>query len=337
MDANGNLIPQESIALFGPTASGKDWLIRAFAREIEKINQKGDHLFYYELMELQRDYSPRPASAFPPIGNVVTNMAEDYLYQFTRRADTDQRYSCYEYTHNIAIQNDAGSILVSSIVDADTFSQTYNRLVTARNLIIIIAPPDSPSTPVQTKVEDQESSDLIKLLENMSAPQEPAYSSYLPEFAIRPWTATDYQHFIRLLFDALGRNRTGIRRRNIAICLTKIDQTRIQNNDSEQVFYSMFPGLRGLIQMERNRHNIEFFQTSSAGFINRSDALGRVEQIPNIQNGNLIDVNRWSPFGTTRPFFWIFETLEKAYLANNSGGLRNILRPRPDYPPYIVR
>ncbi len=262
MDANGNLIPQESIALFGPTASGKDWLIRAFAREIEKINQKGDHLFYYELMELQRDYSPRPASAFPPIGNVVTNMAEDYLYQFTRRADTDQRYSCYEYTHNIAIQNDAGSILVSSIVDADTFSQTYNRLVTARNLIIIIAPPDSPSTPVQTKVEDQSPLTRFKLLENMSAPQEPAYSKLFARICHPTLTATDYQHFIRLLFDALGRNRTGSDEEILPsgdeqkIDQTRIHRTTILNKSSIRCFL-----VCGLIQMERNRHNIEFFQT----------------------------------------------------------------------------
>lgn len=332
MEANANFIQQESIALFGPTASGKDWLIRAFAREIEKVNQRRNNLFYYELMQVQRDGTLIPAIAYPPTGGIPTVNAEDYLYQFTRRA-RENRYECYQHTHNIVIHNDAGSYLVSSVLDNEQFMATYHTLLNARNLIIIVAPPQATSNRNQSKPQVRESNDLEELLKSIDPPQESVYNDSFPAAAVRPWSSADYERFINLLFHALTNNDLNIGRRNIAVCLTKIDQTRIQRSDSEQVFYSMFPNLRIPIEMQRKNHNIEFFQTSSAGFINRSDEMGRIEQIPNIQGSNLLDENSWNPFGTTGPFFWIFERLEREHFARHTGGWRPF-NPRPDYPPY---
>ena len=335
MDAYANTNHQESIALFGPTQSGKDWLIRAFAKEIEKINQRRDQLFFYELMQVQRDNSLVPAIAYPPSGTAATTEAEDYLYQFTRRA-VNNRYQCYEHTHNIIIQNDSGGSLVSTILNADIFATTYHRLINARNLIIIIAPPESSSNKFQQTTPRDEVSSKIDDLIGRQSRQERSDSDFLPSIATHAsWSVDDYQRFITLLFDALSRSNMAVGRRNIAICFTKIDQTRIQREDSEKVFYSFFPGLRSLVQLKRKTDNVEFFQTSSAGFINSTDELGRMIQAPNITGSNLRDEARWSPFGTTRPFFWIFESLEREYFERNYGGLRAIFNPRPEYPPYI--
>lgn len=333
MEANPNFIRQESIALFGPTASGKDWLVRALAKEIEKVNRGNNNIFYYELMQVQRDGTLNPAIAYPPTGGIPTSDPEDFLYQFTRRA-RNIRYQCYEHTHNIVIHNDAGSRLAAAVLDNDQFMATYQNLLNARNLIIVVAPPEKTNYGNQPNPQAKESNDLEELLTSIYPPQEPAYNDLLPASVVRPWSSADYERFIGLLFHALSSNDLNIGRRNIAICLTKIDQTRIQRNDSEQVFYSMFPNLRRPVEMQKQNHNIEFFQTSSAGFITRSDNMGRIEQIPNIQGSNLLDENNWKPFGTTGPFFWIFERLEREHFSRHTGGWRTLFNPRPEYPPY---
>lgn len=334
MEANPNFIRQESIALFGPTASGKDWLIRALAKEIERVNRGADNIFYYELMQVLRDGTVTPAIAYPPTGAIAaTPYPEDFLYQFTRRARND-RYQCYEHTHNIVIHNDAGSVIVASVLDNDQFMATYQNLLNARNLIILIAPPEGaaqgrPASP-QTNIEDG----LRELLKTIDSPQEPVYNDFLPASVVRPWSSSDYERFISLLFHALSNSTANIGRRNIAICLTKVDQTRVHRSDSEQVFNTMFPNLVRLIEMQRQTHNIGFFQTSSAGFVNQTDNFGRIEQVPNIRGSNLLDEINWKPFGTTGPFFWIFENLEREHFSRHTGGWRTWFNPRPEYPPY---
>ena len=154
------------------------------------------------------------------------------LYQFTRRARND-RYQCYEHTHNIVIHNDAGSFIVASVLDNDQFMATYQNLLNARNLIILIAPPERASQGRPASPQTNFKNDLAELLETIDSPQEPVYNDFLPASVVRPWSSSDYERFISSL--SCPKNSTAnIGRRNIAICLTKVDQTRVHRFDSEQ-------------------------------------------------------------------------------------------------------
>lgn len=333
MESNPNFIRQESIALFGPTASGKDWLIKSLAKEMERVNRGANNIFYYELMQVLPDGTITPATADIPTGGAATSDPEDYFYRFTRRALND-KYRCYEHTHNIVIHNNAGSVLAASLLDSDQFMATYQNLLNARNLIILIAPPEGAAQGRPASTQTDYKSELAELLETIDSPQEPVYDDRLSSSVLRPWTSSDYERFISLLFHALNNRSINIGRRNIAICLTKVDQRKTQISNSEQVFNIMFPNLVRPVKIQRQNHNIGFFQTSSAGYITQTNNSGKIVQVPNIQGSNLLNEERWKPFGITGPFFWIFENLEREHFARHTGGWRTWFNPRPEYPPY---
>ena len=102
-------------------------------------------------------------------------------------------------------------------------------------------------------------------------------------------------------------------RRNLAVCLTKSDQLN-DRGDPWPILQRRYGSLvRREFEVRSQRHNIQIFVTSAAGFIKQD---GRV--MPNSQNGALRDPARWNPVNTAAPFFWLFEQIERARLPKKS-------------------
>ncbi len=140
------------------------------------------------------------------------------------------------------------------------------------------------------------------------------------------WRVRDYVQFMRLLLAAIGRNK----RRNLAVCMTKSDQTmNLKGNPWDILQHRYSLELRNHLEINRQWHNIEVFNTSAAGFIKRN---GRPDA--NFINGKLLNPDRWRPVNTAAPFFWIFEQIERAGLPSKSMFGRD---PQKDYIGYPNR
>lgn len=339
MDTNPIFDQLQNIALWGPTGSGKDWLIRAFAKEIEKCNQVQHPIFEYRLSEVFSDNDTRLVSANPPDNIGPTPSVNDFHYRFVRNP-IRQEYCRFEYTHNIVLHNDSGSNLVSSVIDPIQFGIAYQTVINARNLIILVAPPaDSLSKRVEKSDENRmfEQKTRSALDEVFQADQDlnPTYQEAFPGAARKDWTASDYERYITLLLEELRKNPTTFRR-NVAVCLTKSDQIGALKRKPEEIFFNYFGKLRNPFAAFSQMHNIKIFQTSSAGYFKRLNEYGLPIEVPNIDNnGRLMNRDLWSPSGVAAPFFWIFQTIEREYFQENRNrGLRGLFNAGPDYPPY---
>lgn len=339
METNPIFDQLQNIALWGPTGSGKDWLIRAFAKEIEKCNRVQKPIFEYRLSEVFSDNDTRLVSANPPDNIGPTPSVNDFHYQFVRNAFY-QEYRRFEYTHNIVLHNDSGSNLVSSVIDPLQFGVTYQTVINARNLIILVTPPaDSLSKRVEesdvNRINEQKTRSALDAVFEADQDRNPPYQEAFPVAARKDWKASDYERYIILLLEELRKNPTPFRR-NVAVCMTKSDQMGALKRRPEELFFNIFGKLRNPFTAFSKEHNIKIFKTSSAGYFRRLNEYGLPIEVPNIDNnGTLLNRELWSPSGVAAPFFWIFQTIEREHFQENRNrGLRDFFVSSPDYPPY---
>jgi hypothetical protein len=99
------------------------------------------------------------------------------------------------------------------------------------------------------------------------------------------------------------------RRRNLAICMSKVDLLDYAGNPWVMLEYRYGQALRNLLERYRQSHNIEVFATTSAGYYYQKD-----KWVPNFAGGLLIDTDHWRPVNAAQPFFWIFERIERERL-----------------------
>lgn len=303
--AANNPLPQTEIALWGQTYAGKDWLFHSFAKELEFYNLY-DQDFYYRLGEIQAGSpDPIPVSPEPPLNIPPTTSFNDIHYRFERIAlKHDRAHDISANSHDIIIHNDKGADLVGSLEDPISFASTYQTLINAKHIFLVLSIPGekvaSPNPLSQARVSDLDGMGLAldRLEKRRGSPDSEVYS---PGASSATWTQEEYLKFLQLLFAMLGQNP----RRNLAICMTKADQHRM-SGDPWQVFQRRYgSSLRRLIEVQKNYHQIQIFLTSAAGYIKRA---GRA--MPNIEEGVLRDPKRWNPVNTAAPFFWIFQNIE---------------------------
>jgi len=317
---NSNEIKPTNIALWGPSAVGKDWLFRSFTKELEYYNQQ-DNNYHYELLERapgQRDLQPKeveiPVDAPTPGIDMVS-------FVFRRKALNGG----ITQEHDLIIQNNNGQELVNSLDNSMEFETTFQILVQARNLFLVLGPPEG-NIPVH-----YQSPDIPEL-----QPEPDVFSNDVNEskYAAQTVNSQDkkilfdrqtYFQFMRRLFSSFQNNT----RRNLAVCLTKCDIMNFRGLPQDMLELRYGLAMKDLLELEQKKHNIRVFATSAAGYLRQN---GR--WIPNMQGNVIRDTERWDPLNTAAPFFWIFDTIEKQRLESapfwSRGALLKSYDPYPD-------
>jgi|ADurb_H2B_01_Slu_FD_contig_41_975900_length_2471_multi_4_in_0_out_0_3 hypothetical protein len=276
-----------SIALWGPTGAGKDWLVRAFNRELRSLNDWKNR-FSYDL-KLVRPGSDRefevPAFADPPGDILATEESEDTKYAFYRKDTTfpveDKRH-CQR--HEFILHNDAGGALVKCLENEMNHNATLETLLQSRNIIIVLGVGNlglnTHHEPYENQEKNGEKDEKGLLFKKIM--------QLIDRLSVEP-------------------------RRNIAICLTKIDLIVDENEFTQQDRWNVLSEQYGndarnyLESMKKKFSNMEVFITTSAGYVNSN---GVRDKNINQDATGLKDPAQWKPLNTVAPFFWIFEKIE---------------------------
>src|ERR1700687_1793642 len=105
-------LPRE-IAFWGPSSSGKTWLMQSLARALHKINQD-DHEFEYVLAQPE---ALAPISAQAP-QNQATSDAYDKVWLFQRKVRPEHDTSAHRlsaHCHSIVVRDAPGELLMQGV------------------------------------------------------------------------------------------------------------------------------------------------------------------------------------------------------------------------------
>lgn len=312
----GSLPGQASIALWGPSGAGKDWLLNAFARELNLVNQS-ENDFIYEVLESQLGggnpvpFNPEAPRTIPSTGT------EDREFVFRRIARVpDQAHQISAQTHHIMIHNDKGADLITALGDPAVFEATINNLLHSLNILLVLSIPkegrlssDLPAESLAPVPELEQPEKIASLEDELLSPPQEAMDISLPNVLGTDWSARDYMKFMEAFFTAIGTTP----RRNLAVCMSKADLTNLKGDPWHILRRRYGEQLGRLLEVHKQHHNISIFNTSAAGYIRRNGIV-----LSNFESGSLRDPEHWRPVNTTAPFFWIYETIEMDRLQKGS-------------------
>jgi hypothetical protein len=274
MASSPNSTNGTNIALWGPTGSGKTWLIHALAKELSWYSDK-DLEFSYSLI----DDSGIALWPTPPnsVDQGATQFPEDRLWTFERKGKKDTpTHKISSHSHSIIVHDDRGQNLVDAALGG-VQSLAITTLQNSPNLILLLDPSTvkgigvSSPTQVSTEYERHEYTQIIYNLINLLLAQE-------------------------------GQRR-------IAVCLSKADLLNLILPEQELIKACFGPDLLRLFNNQRLQ--VKFFRVSSVGFLKKSTGK-KVPNITN--EGNIGNPDQWEPFNVVSPFFWLFESIERQRL-----------------------
>src|SRR6185436_116212 len=107
-------LPRE-IAFWGPSSSGKTWLMQSLARSLHKINQD-DAEFEYVLA--QPEALGAPANAFQAPQNQATADAYDKVWLFQRKVRLEHDTPAHRmsaHSHSIVVRDAPGELLMQGV------------------------------------------------------------------------------------------------------------------------------------------------------------------------------------------------------------------------------
>lgn len=292
---------ETGIAMWGPVGSGKDWLINAFAKELDYFNRTSPD-FLFELT----DEEGNPINPITPSNQVILPTAEaaDYLLKFTRRPTSenpDHSHRISAHSHSINIHNEQGGKLMAVLDNPKDNPYTYQILIDSRYIIVVLDPIFLNYNP---RLDDKQMPDR--------------QSSSIVEKPIV--TQSEYKEAIQDLFATFSKDTS--KKRYLAFCLTKMDKKSVRGNSWDLLRRLFGPEMYDLLLKHKRTYEIEVFSTSAAGFIKNPGIIGA--RLSNEEAGGIKDKNNWNPVNTATPFFWIFENKEKEKL-RNSGFLKDYI------------
>jgi hypothetical protein len=136
---------EHQIAVWGPTGSGKTWLIKAFGRELNYY-QQNDPYFHYRLEQ----QNGTPIILTPPEAR-PTEKGDDWLWRFQRVAkDNDAGRRMSSFSHDITIHDDKGSTWLEVTDSPGQQPLAEMTLLTFPYLLVLLDP-----TLVQGKIIEQ--------------------------------------------------------------------------------------------------------------------------------------------------------------------------------------
>lgn len=315
-----NSLPQETeITVWGPTLSGKDWLYKGFAKELEEFTLRSQD-FIFDLREKRRiDLHFTPVLAEPPDGTQPTSASEDYIHSFTRKIKENQNQDSNKistYTHYINFHNNRGADLVAALLDPTRFESTFLAIIRSQYLLIVLDP----------KFENKE-----EIVPSADFEQYSEVDEY-PDIALSPGMSKEnYFKILTMLMEALANHNSP--KKYLAVCITKTDTLKISSSDPWYLLERTFgQKIFRLFDNYRRVFNMEAFATSAAGY-----ATIKGKSSPNFSKGEvgkLLDPAHWKPVNCAAPFFWIFQNreLEQIRLRSNFLNRESNLRSYKRYP-----
>jgi GTPase SAR1 family protein len=303
-------LPRE-IAFWGPSSSGKTWLMQSLARSLHRINEE-DAEFEYVLAQPQA-LAPINANQAPQ--NQATSDAYDKVWLFQRKVRPEYNTAAHRlsaHSHSIVIRDAPGELLMQG-----NSNVVMVPLRDAQCVIAVLDPSliDTASADEQTAQPEPaaQRQGLAALFGSAAAPA----AAPAPGFGVSfQYTQAQYTQMMSNLMQLLAA--TARPDRHVAVCVTKVDQLGVQGRNPWQVVEVYFGA--DMAQMLRNyssRMQIEAFCVSAAGY------LDDYREQPNFDPGtrSLLSPERWQPFAVETPFFWMFTYLERRRLAQGGGGI----------------
>ena len=320
-------LPRE-IAFWGPSSSGKTWLMQSLARSLHKINQD-DAEFEYVLAQPE---ALAPAGGPQAPQNQATSDAYDKVWLFQRKVRPEHDTPAHRlsaHSHSIVVRDAPGELLMQGVNNV-----VMVPLRDAQCVIAVLDPSliDTADAAPVAQTEKAAATQGLAALFGGGSSAGPAAPT--PSFGVAfQYTQAQYtQMMSNLLLLLSGASRPG---RHVAVCVTKVDQLGVQGRSPWQVVEVYFGSeMAKLLKSYSSKMHIETFSVSSAGY------LDAYRQQPNYDPGtrSLLSPERWQPFAVETPFFWLFSRLERQRLAAGGGRIprwyftRDRLKRYIDYP-----
>jgi hypothetical protein len=299
-------LPRE-IAFWGPSSSGKTWLMQSLARSLHKINQD-DQEFEYVLAQPE---ALAPISAQAP-QNQATSDAYDKVWLFQRKVRPQHDNPAHRlsaHCHSIVVRDAPGELLMQGVNNVV--------MVPLRDAQCILAVLDpsliETAAPVAAAATERSTNQGLAALFGSSSSA--ASAAPAPGFGVSfQYTQAQYttmaSNLLQLLSSAPKPDR------HVAVCITKVDQLGVQGRSPWQVIEVYFGAdMVKVLKSYAGKMAIEAFGVSAAGY------LDAYRSQPNYDPGtrSLLSAEKWQPFAVETPFFWLFTHLERQRLAAGGG------------------
>jgi hypothetical protein len=308
-----------NIALWGPTRSGKTWLMKSFGKTLTRYTNK-DPEFAYHII----DPEGHSLQLFKAPENEATINVDDIAWLFFRKPKINTgAHSISAHTHTIWLHDAPGSKL-EELKDPVIVSGLRN----ADGVLILLDPNLLSSTRLSGQVQTQQDDLIAQLAQGGQGASTPSMDSGL-------YTQNEYTQITTKALELLSHSpREG---RGVAICVTKMDLLGVQGRDPWQLIEAYF-GQDMLMQLRSFQAHLlmETFAVSAAGFLESSGRQPNYDW----ENQALLAPDQWNPHNVEAPFFWMFEKIERQRLAKNSNGIVRSLfgkSRQKDYIPYVIR
>ncbi len=302
-------LPRE-IAFWGPSSSGKTWLMQSLARSLHKINED-DPEFEYVLAQPE---ALAPISAQAP-QNQATSDAYDKVWLFQRKVRPEfdnPAHRLSAHCHSIVVRDAPGELLMQGVNNVV--------MVPLRDAQCILAVLDpslidtaAAALPAASQPDRPAAQGLAALFGSSTTAA--ASTSVAPAFGTSfQYTQAQYVQMVSNLLQLLSSAPRPDR--HVAVCVTKVDQLGVQGRSPWQVIEVYFGAeMTKLLKSYAGKMEIEAFAVSAAGY------LDDYRQQPNYDpgTGSLLSPERWQPFAVEAPFFWLFTYLERQRLAGGGG------------------
>ena len=313
------------IVLWGPSAVGKDTLLRAFSKQVKILNdsQRDDLFNLYSDHDLLNatDVETKPAG---------TPNAEDIEFEFSRtwsspidksnkKSKLTLRYAPINHKHRGVFHNHAGGLYEINVLDPAQYKPDITALYhNCVNFMIVL---DLPQAPIHD--DDIGSSNIGGQFSVIAGGQDEGGNDGQYATSLSDWSK--YEKLIDKLLDVLSESGP----KNIAICMTKADQLEYSGKPKIVLEQRYGQSFSKMIEKYSKNHTIEVFHITSHGYIDQGP-----DKKPNFDQstGWLIDKNRWTPINAAMPFFWFFELAEKKRLAAKPKWITKVRRDA--YLPY---
>ncbi len=317
---NANL-PRE-IAFWGPSSSGKTWLMQSLARSLHRINQE-DPEFEYVLAQRA---AQAPVNAFQAPQNQATSEAYDTVWLFQRKVRPEYNtpgHRLSAQSHTIVVRDAPGELLMQGVNNAVMVPLREAQCVIALLDPSLVDTTAAAAEPVEPTGPSQGLAALFGSSAATAAAPAPVAGSY-------QYTQAQYTQMVSNLLSSLASAARPDR--HVAICITKVDQLGVQGRNPWQVVEVFFGAeMATLLKNYAKKMHIEAFTVSAAGYLDEN------RQQPNFDPGarSLLSPDRWQPFAVETPFFWLFTHVERQRLAQGGGRLPRFYFKRDRLERYI--
>ena len=287
------------IALWGVESSGKTWLLKAFIAEANYYNRQLKYPYRYSFKDshgkILRSGDMPEGATFNPYDIFIRVACH------SKKAQDPSMLLLWE--HNIQVHEGPGGLFTNTILNPGkkeaNLQMALAGLHDAESLIVLIdlLPVVSKELLVDPSMYNTVGT-LREYIKKVSGLLEQGYLNML-------WQLLD---IIKDPSTSHGRER-----RNLALCLSKIDQLKISSNPPEYILRQVLGSeVNNLLASFKDEFNFRLFKTSAMGFF-QDEQRGKVHNYDPEKNVPFPDRD-WIPNGASAPFFWVFEQIAQAEL-----------------------